>query len=335
MLCLAASLALGAWQDQALADPVWQKVSQSVAVVAGPAGPTGVAVLVDSRGWFLTHSASPTKGVVGSTVILRMGTAQISAKRLASDTETGLTLLEAAAWQPGSRPAVRVARARLMQGDKLVAVTLSGPRRAVVSSQNRIGQMRPSLRYLPLDEIKLEESQTTLNGAVAFNSQGELAAVLGATLADAPVQRGAPMPGGSQGFQQNDADLKNLMQNSFGPGGLAVGYTFSGALLERVVDGLLGPSHKVQHPSIGIFFKLAGQSGVALEAVMPNSTADQAGLRAGDVVLEADGTRITSPITLAIVLFNQRVGQDMSFKIRRGDQTLDVKVRVGAAQADS
>jgi serine protease Do len=52
--------------------------------------------------------------------------------------------------------------------------------------------------------------------------------------------------------------------------------------------------------------------------VIKNSPADKAGIKEDDIILEADGERITEDNTLADLLSKHKVGDEIEFKILRG-----------------
>jgi len=61
-------------------------------------------------------------------------------------------------------------------------------------------------------------------------------------------------------------------------------------------------------------------------AVMDNSPAVRADLREGDIILEFNGTKISQKITLAELINNSRVGQVVTLRVLRGEETLDIQV---------
>jgi S1-C subfamily serine protease len=64
-------------------------------------------------------------------------------------------------------------------------------------------------------------------------------------------------------------------------------------------------------------------------AVTPESPAEQAGVRLGDVILRFDGQRVAVPEDLLSLLTAERVGRTVAVAISRGGTMLDVNVTVG------
>jgi putative serine protease PepD len=326
---------VGANQQEAL----WNRVQRSVAVASQGGLATGVGVLLDPAGTFLFQRS----GLSGSQPWnVTIAGKSIQVTLVAEDEETGLALVRSPQWNSAYGSPIRMAADGPIKGDRILAVTPRGPRTAQVSEGLIVGQLKPSLRYVPLSEIKLEDMSGQIAGSAAFNGRGELVGMISALQAEAPSSSGRGGRSGS-GFaapgalKSADDSLKILMmENSskFGPGVLTVGYAYGPDLLDRVFSGLSSPSGRVQHPSIGIFFKKAAEGGAALEAVMPGSPAADAGLKVGDVILSAAGSKVAGPVELAVILFNQKVGGTITLKVRRGQSVSDVNVVVGVQASD-
>lgn len=315
-----------AGQQQAL----WNRIERSVAVSSVANVSCGVGVLIDPSGRFLFHK-SGLKGMQPWSV--RIGARSLSVQFLAEDQETGLVLVKATHWDPSFGTPVRIAAAGPAKGDRVLASTPAGPRSAEVSEALVVGQVKPSLRYVPLSEVKLEDMGGAIAGSAVFNGRAELIGMISAF----QVEAGRGGSNFSASPKTADANLKVLLFDSsqvFGPGSLTVGYAFGPSLVERICSGLSSPAGRVQHPSIGIYFKQSPDGGASLEAVMPTSKAEEAGLKVGDVVVEAEGQKVRGPVDLAVVLFNQRIGGQLRLKIRRGQQVMDVTVVVGVQDSD-
>ena len=93
----------------------------------------------------------------------------------------------------------------------------------------------------------------------------------------------------------------------------------------------MSPMHRRQHPSIGIFFKasISGR-GVQLVSVLPGSPAGLAGLMAGDVVLNVNGTSVNDPVELASILFSKSIGDTITIRYMRGLTKTSVNVKLVA-----
>ncbi|GIX00884.1 MAG: hypothetical protein KatS3mg111_4216 [Pirellulaceae bacterium] len=88
----------------------------------------------------------------------------------------------------------------------------------------------------------------------------------------------------------------------------------------------LGVYIKSLHPELATF--LGGSDGVFVVAVSPGSPADKAGLRPGDVLLEADGVPLKQPQDLVAVLRSDDADthRAVSTIVRRRDQVLQLAI---------
>lgn len=69
-----------------------------------------------------------------------------------------------------------------------------------------------------------------------------------------------------------------------------------------------------------------GGEGSDEEAVIPNSPAQRAGIREGDIILEMDGEKITEENTLAKIITTKKIGQEVELKILRDKSEKIIKV---------
>ncbi|HXH60260.1 MAG TPA: PDZ domain-containing protein [Fimbriimonadaceae bacterium] len=322
------SLVLALAQQQAVPvqdSAVWKTVRTSVVTIQNG----GVAALIDDSGLFLAHASS----VPGNQVKAKFfdGT-QVTLIDVATDEQTQLTLLKATVWRQGTHNVVQVASTPATAKLELLAVTTDGPKSGEFVTDGLTGVMRPSLRYVPLSEIRLASSDDQLGGAMVFNASGELMGVLGATLSTDSDKKGSRSNALSGGGSAAEALKFGL--DKFGPQGLTVAYALGREVLERVVDGFKSPTHKVDHPTIGIFFKATVDGkGVYIDTVMGGSPAANAGLEPGDVILEVDGEPVNNPVDLAVLLFRHNVGDVLSIKYMRGILKATTQVKVEGSQS--
>ena len=311
---------------------LWKGVEPSVVALVRNGETVGVAALIHDSGLFLVHSSTvgrPGAPTADKQVRGRLASgAETNFLIVTSDEQTQLTLLRALYWEPGTRRVLKVADKPATPSVELLAVTVAGPKSGEFIADGRAGVMRPSLRYVPLSEVRMEGTDEHLGGAFVFDSKGDIVGVLGATLASEAMQKAAsdanPTALGGGGFGGG----RSLI-NQFGPGNQTVAYALGREVLQRVVSGFVSPSHEVQHPTIGIFFKSnPGGKGVLVESVMSGSPSANSGIHAGDVITAVDGQVVNSPIELAALLFRKNVGETVKVQYARGDQTAVTDVKV-------
>ncbi len=103
----------------------------------------------------------------------------------------------------------------------------------------------------------------------------------------------------------------------------------------EISDALVGaPGQKIAAPkkpgSVGIVAEQTEDGKVLVKTLVEGGAAGGAGLKPGDVILEANGKAIKSFDDLAEVVSGLHAGDVVSFKIRRGDKEDDVKVTLAA-----
>ena len=314
---------------QAAESTAWVAVQPSVADIIGQRGPTGVAALIDDSGLFIAHSSS----VPGRQVRARFKDGQpVDLFVVSTDEHTQLTLLKALVWSQGQRKPLQVAPEPTKPNVELLAVTTDGPKSGEFVSEGKAGVMRPSLRYVPLSEVRMKGSEANLGGSFIFDAHGHIVGVLGATLADDASGKASDVATSLSG--RGGAGIGgNALQ--FGPQSVTVAYALGREVLQRVVKGFVSPSHEVDHPTIGIFFKASTDGrGVLVDSVMANSPAARSGIQPGDLILEVDGAEMNNPIDLAVHLFRKNVGDAIRIVYARGLVRGTAEMKVTGTQAE-
>jgi S1-C subfamily serine protease len=193
---------------------------------------------------------------------------------------------------------------------------------------------------MPLSEIRLENTEPALGGALLFNLDGQFAGALNATLESPPGQNNFPRNAntGAAGFGGGGANTKIIPENvkadlrsQFGPGAMATAYTIGPNVLRRVIEGFRSPNHEVHHPTIGIFCKDAVPVGGALiEIVSDGSNAQKAGLRKGDVIYSINNQAVRSQFDFARIMIDQEIGNKLQIWVSRDNLRQMIEVTVGA-----
>ena len=82
-------------------------------------------------------------------------------------------------------------------------------------------------------------------------------------------------------------------------------------------------------PGFARFYRLPTAVGVVVMSVHPDSPAAQAGLRRWDIILEADGSKLTNREELRSAILAHRIGETMALRVQRADRTYDVEIVTG------
>ena len=118
-----------------------------------------------------------------------------------------------------------------------------------------------------------------------------------------------------------------------GGGSVGLGFAIPMSIAVPVADELI-ESGSANHPTFGLTARTlvdrsGSPTGVELTAVEPGGPADEAGLRAGDVLTEIDGEAARSAEQLVLVSLRGAAGDSVELAYRRGGETGTADVVLG------
>lgn len=148
-------------------------------------------------------------------------------------------------------------------------------------------------------------------------------------------------PGNSGGALVNlQGGLVGINTAIASPTGAYAGYGFAvpSNIVNKVVEDLLKYG-VVQRGYLGISIRgvdgnlvkekeLEVTAGVFVDSLMENSAALEAGMKAGDVILEVDEIEVKSAPELQEIIARHRPGDEVKVKIARGSKRIDLKVQL-------
>lgn len=306
----------------------WDKVAPMVAVVSSQGRPTGLAVVVSSDGILLAHQDSVPLG--SGVQIMLSGPRIFTADVVGRDPVTGLVGLKATGWPVTGRPFAQVASSDPQPQSLLMAATLAGPMQGQAARNRADGHLGNSNRFVPLIEVRFEQTSNQVAGAILFDQSGQLIGVLGATLADRPAPAPAQKSVAAMAITNRGESSPLTQSADFGPQALTTAYALGTPVLARVVRGFASPSHTVKHPTIGISFR--DENGLnRVTRVDAGSSAFVAGMRDGDVVVSVGPRAVKSSVELASALFELEIGEVSEITVARGTEKVVLKVRVSGS----
>ncbi len=98
--------------------------------------------------------------------------------------------------------------------------------------------------------------------------------------------------------------------------------------MDRLKNGDEWGHYPGQSPSLGVVGE-AGAPDAKLNRVHPDSAAERAGLKAGDIVLSFDGVMITDFDSLAAEVQKHQPGASVTIEIKRGEETKTLNIKIG------
>lgn len=155
-------------------------------------------------------------------------------------------------------------------------------------------------------------------------------------------------PGNSGGPLLNARGEVIGMNTAIIQGAQGLGFAIPINTAQKIADQLIA-SGKVEHPFLGIQMvtltpevkqqinanpnsglSVYEDRGVLVVRVVPDSPADQAGLRAGDVIEKVNGQAINDADALQQEVENSEVGKNLQLELKRNGQTMNLAVKAGA-----
>ena len=153
-------------------------------------------------------------------------------------------------------------------------------------------------------------------------------------------------PGNSGGALVNSSGelvgINTLINSTSGSSsgvGFAVPSNFAFDIAEQIMKGgavnhpFLGVTLYSVDPSVAQELDLSVQSGAYIESVQPESPAEQAGLKKGDVITSIDNKNINTSAELIIEIRGYEIGKTVTLGINRGGKTEKVNVVLGSTTA--
>ena len=102
----------------------------------------------------------------------------------------------------------------------------------------------------------------------------------------------------------------------------------------KVVRGWLGVSIQELTEELAQQFHVEPGKGVLIASVMDNSPAERGGLKAGDIILEFDGTKVEQVRQLQRLVARTLVGKEAVVKVLRDGKELSLRIKVGEMPAE-
>jgi serine protease DegQ len=157
------------------------------------------------------------------------------------------------------------------------------------------------------------------------------------------IQTDAPINPGNSGGALIDAEGNLVGINSAiysrSGGSMGIGFAIPVSLAKQIMEqiirqgsvtrGWIGIEAQDITPELAESFRLKRTSGSLIAGILPNSPAQRAGLRPGDVLLEIDGREVLDSSTMLTLISGLKPERKATLKILRNQQEIQVTVTIG------
>ncbi|MDJ0637141.1 MAG: HhoA/HhoB/HtrA family serine endopeptidase [Xenococcaceae cyanobacterium MO_188.B29] len=152
-------------------------------------------------------------------------------------------------------------------------------------------------------------------------------------------------PGNSGGPLLNEQGEVIGINTAIRPDANGIGFAIPIDKAKSLKD-TLAAGKQVLHPYIGVqmitltpeiaqqnnqdpnsYFLVPEIEGVLVVRVMPDTPAEKAGIRRGDVIVSVDENQITDAAQLQSLVENSNINQNLQFKVQRGDRLIQLSVK--------
>ena len=277
---------------------------------------SGTGFVVSSSGYILTN-AHVVDGASKITVQVYGEEDEREATLIGSDTETDIAVLKVdnATLQPlvlGDSDQVRVGEYVLAIGNPLSTDELA--------NTVTFGIISATKREVSIDNYTNTYLQTDAainfgnSGGPLINMKGEVIGINSAKTITA-------------GYDE--------MGNAVSAEG--IGFALPINQVQKIMEILITKGY-IERPGIGITVStvtadMAEQSGVPtgalVESVVKGKPADQAGILAGDIIVEANGEKIETHEQLVNIVLGCMIGDKLKVQVHRDGETLDITITIG------
>ena len=277
----------------------------------------GAGAIIDSSGLVLTNAHVVER--VDSVIITLQNGNQVDGTVLGTDQITDLALVKIKEF-PGLESAKLGDSEDIQVGDWAIALGTPYGLESTVTL-GIVSSLHRDINTLGFSDKRLDLIQTDAainpgnSGGPLINANGEVIGI------NTLVRSG---PGAGLGFAI-PINLASKVTNQLLTNGEVV-HPYLGAQLV-LLNERIAKEHN-QDPNALIF--LPERSGALVQSVVPQSPAEQGGLRRGDLVINAEGNEIKDPKSLLIQVENAQIGKPFELEVLRNNKEINLSIKPAA-----
>ena len=277
----------------------------------------GSGVIIDSSGLVLTNAHVVER--VDRVIITLQNGNQVDGTVVGTDQVTDLALVKIKE-SPGLSSAKLGDSEGIQVGDWAIALGTPYGLESTVTL-GIVSSLHRDINTLGFSDKRLDLIQTDAainpgnSGGPLINSNGEVIGI------NTLVRSG---PGAGLGFAI-PINLASKVTNQLLANGEVI-HPYLGAQLV-LLNERIAKEHN-QDPNALIF--LPERSGALVQSVIPQSPAEEGGLRRGDLVINAGGTEINDPRSLLMQVENAQIGKPFELEVVRNNKEINLSIKPAA-----
>ena len=277
----------------------------------------GSGVIIDNSGLVLTNAHVVER--VDRVIITLQNGNQVDGKVIGTDQVTDLALVKVDELT-GLESAKLGDSEDIQVGDWAIALGTPYGLESTVTL-GIVSSLHRDINSLGFSDKRLDLIQTDAainpgnSGGPLINSSGEVIGI------NTLVRSG---PGAGLGFAI-PINLASKVTNQLLVNGEVI-HPYLGAQLV-LLNERIAREHN-QDPNALIF--LPERSGALVQSVLPQSPAEEGGLRRGDLVINADGNEIKDPKSLLLQVENAEIGQPFELEVLRNNKEINLSIKPAA-----
>ena len=277
----------------------------------------GSGVIIDSSGLVLTNAHVVER--VDRVIITLQNGNQVDGKVIGTDQVTDLALVKVNEF-PGLESAKLGDSEEIQVGDWAIALGTPYGLESTVTL-GIVSSLHRDINSLGFSDKRLDLIQTDAainpgnSGGPLINSSGEVIGI------NTLVRSG---PGAGLGFAI-PINLASKVSNQLLANGEVI-HPYLGAQLV-LLNERIAKEHN-QDPNALIL--LPERSGALVQSVVPQSPAEEGGLRRGDLVINAEGKQINDPKSLLMQVENAQIGKPFELEVLRNNKEINLSIKPAA-----